>query len=149
MSEDTTPKPDTLNESALGNFPHPSKLDSVPENILAFRTIVALLSQIPQKHQPPQLAPVIHRREIEQQLKISDAFARVLVMHPGVIALATKRTPDGHVHVVAVSSNGEPPARAIGDSAIPTSETQGGLWGCCERTYNYFGSKTTKTTILT
>lgn len=137
MSEKTAPKPDTLHESAPGVSPesesHPGDSagtvsesvvgSEVPESILAFRTMTVLLSQIQQK-QKSEPSPIV-TKEIEQQLKVSDAFANIAVIHRDVIALATKRTLHGHVNILAVPSNNRAiDNTTVGDTTIPTDDTR-------------------------
>ena len=77
----------------------------VPESILAFRTISVFLSQVHPK-QDPQPLPALSK-EIDEQLKISDSFAHISVIHRDVVALATKRTFHGHVNILAFPSAGQ------------------------------------------
>lgn len=74
----------------------------VPESILAFRTISVFLSQVRPK-QEPQPVPEFPK-DVDDQLKISDSFAHISVIHRDVVALATKRTFHGHVNILACPS---------------------------------------------
>ena len=69
-------------------------LEDIPRNILAFRTISKLLSQIQQEHlfqdtHPKELLPV-ERLE----LKLSNAFSTLAVIEHEVVAVVTKRTEE-------------------------------------------------------
>ena len=83
-------------------IPHPthptstmSIPDDIPENILVFRTITALLANIPRTTpfratdnlQDPQW----QSSPIRQELKISDAFAQLAVSQHDVVAVSTVR----------------------------------------------------------
>lgn len=72
----------------------PPPLDSIPRNILAFRTITQLLSYIQQDQafritEPPLEALKDQRLE----LKLTSAFSTVAVIEHEVVAVVTKRLP--------------------------------------------------------
>ena len=75
---------------AFPSIPHNSPVGDIPTNILAFRTITKLLSQI-QQERPfvvLQAKPLDNQR---QELKITNAFATVAVIEHEVVAVVTNR----------------------------------------------------------
>jgi hypothetical protein len=85
--------------------------DTIPENILAFRTITTILSQLPRS------APIEAINNLDGQIKdsgdrretrISDAFAHLAVGEHDVAALTTNRitSPSGtRLHVMTCTHN--------------------------------------------
>lgn len=74
---------------------HNSSSNDVPRNILAFRTITAILAQLQPKqefkdsesYRQPELSPMDR-----QAVRISDALANLAITEHDVVALATERT---------------------------------------------------------
>lgn len=87
-----------------------SPSEGIPKNILAFRTITKLLSQIQQDRvfQVLQSGPKPLSKLQRQELKLSNAFSTVAVMDHEVIAAITKRTPDS-LDVMCAPINDAPP----------------------------------------
>ena len=64
---------------------------TVPEHILAFRTISSLLSKIQQSDASPTIDDLVEKGSYEhQELKILSALASALVMDHEVVAVASK-----------------------------------------------------------
>lgn len=84
----------TLSSDTLPNMPRRnSTFSGIPRNILAFRTITMLLSQL-QAKQTLETRPINMSAEDRTEARISDAFAHLAVAEYDVVALVTKRYPE-------------------------------------------------------
>lgn len=81
-------------------------MDSIPENILAFRTITTLLEMIqPLKPRPLHLLPNEHGLSFtsQKELKLADALSTVAVIDHEVVAVVANRT-NGQLKVIACTN---------------------------------------------
>jgi hypothetical protein len=80
--------------SDFNNIPlHRSLLNGVPRNILAFRTITTMLTQI-QQNRPFKISDIVGMSDMErQELKISNAISTVAVANHDIVAVVAKRAP--------------------------------------------------------
>jgi hypothetical protein len=110
--------------SGTGNPPPSDKASSntIPANILAFRTITSLLSQLPRTNplQPiDNLKDQIWDPSERQEIKISDAFAHLAVAQHDVAALVTSRgSHDGMLHLLTCTQ--DPPVEELQPISKPT-----------------------------
>ena len=70
--------------------------EHIPRNILAFRTITKLLSQIQQEKafQVSRLEAKLPKPHQRLELRLSNAFATIAVIEHEIVAVVTKRTPE-------------------------------------------------------
>ncbi len=70
--------------------------ERIPRNILAFRTITKLLSQIQQEKafQVSRLEAKLPQHPERLELRLSNAFATIAVIEHEIVAVVTKRTPE-------------------------------------------------------
>ena len=83
---------DIPNNNTLSSLPPPSSpLKDIPRNILAFRTITTLLSQLQPEREFEGPTPKVGFSAAEQEeLRISSALATVAVINHEVVAVVTK-----------------------------------------------------------
>jgi hypothetical protein len=97
---------------------------TLPNHILAFRTISTLLAKIQQTDAPHTIDNLPEKGSSErQEIKILSALASFLVMDNEVIAVASKRNPDsveGEVEVIINSHTDD------GIQLIPSSQSSVG-----------------------
>ncbi|KAF8804889.1 hypothetical protein BYT27DRAFT_7213579 [Phlegmacium glaucopus] len=92
-TEGTLNNNDPSHNTTPRNVPLPtSPLKDIPRNILAFRTITKLLSQIQQERAFEVYTPAILSPEDRLELKLSNAFSTLAVIEHEVVAIVTKRT---------------------------------------------------------
>ncbi|KJA15035.1 hypothetical protein HYPSUDRAFT_59042 [Hypholoma sublateritium FD-334 SS-4] len=100
----TDTSPDGAASQTSGSEPEPTPAEPIiPRQILAFRTITLLLSQL-QKNQNLPYEPYKMSPQESREAKIADAFAHVATAQHDVIAISTRRTPSD-LNVVAITEN--------------------------------------------
>lgn len=96
----------SCNASRSPCVPHSPLPEDIPRNILAFRTITTLLSQIQQGRalKVPQSYNAQLDREELRELKISDAFSTVAVIEHEIVAVVTNRGPETLEVIASIQS---------------------------------------------
>ena len=97
----------TLTNPSTPPVPLPPSSTEIPKNILAFRTITLLLSKIQQERAFQYSQPTLTPPE-RKELKLSNAFSTIAVIHDEIVAVVSKRTPDRTIEVIASAQSSEP-----------------------------------------